>query len=122
MPNYYPKAGRCRACLKQHANCSSLPFDTMPVHRRDGQDVSVICTQHTPASKDESPKQAKPAGPSLLELARQARELAGLEGRSKFIGHECERCRTSERYTSTGRCVACAIRIATPQRRAEVIA
>lgn len=45
MPNYYPKAGRCRACLKQHANCSHLPFHTMPVHRRDGQDVSVICTQ-----------------------------------------------------------------------------
>ena len=45
MPNYYPKAGRCRACLKQHADCSRLPFHTMPVHRRDGQDVSVICTQ-----------------------------------------------------------------------------
>lgn len=50
MPNYYPKAGRCRACLKQHANCSHLPFHTMPVHRQDGTDVVVICTQFVPAA------------------------------------------------------------------------
>lgn len=42
--NYYPKAGRCRGCAKLHDNCSALPFETMPVHRRDGQDVVVICT------------------------------------------------------------------------------
>lgn len=122
MPNYYPKAGRCRACIKQHADCSRLPFHTMPVHRRDGQDASVICTQYVPFNKSEAPAQAKPAGPSLLELARQARELAKQEGKTKFIGHECERCHTSERYTTTGRCVACAIRIASPQRQPEAFA
>jgi hypothetical protein len=45
MSNHYPKAGRCRGCTKLHADCSALPFDTMPVHRRDGQDVVVICTE-----------------------------------------------------------------------------
>lgn len=46
MPNYYPKGGRCQGCAKQHGDCSSLPFHTMPVHRRDGQDVVVICTEY----------------------------------------------------------------------------
>ncbi|AMX90843.1 hypothetical protein IPC618_21455 [Pseudomonas aeruginosa] len=35
MPNYYPKGGRCRACASRHDDCSSLPFETMPVRRRD---------------------------------------------------------------------------------------
>lgn len=45
MTNFYPKAGRCRGCAMLHADCSALPFETMPVHRRDGQDVVVICTE-----------------------------------------------------------------------------
>lgn len=45
MSSYHPKAGRCRGCAKLHADCSALPFETMPVHRRDGQDVVVICTE-----------------------------------------------------------------------------
>ena len=43
--NYYPKGGRCAACTKQNDDCSTLPFNTMPVHRRDGCDVVVICNQ-----------------------------------------------------------------------------
>lgn len=43
--NYYPKGGRCAACARQHDDCSALPFHTMPVHRRDGCDVVVICNQ-----------------------------------------------------------------------------
>lgn len=43
--NYYPKGGRCAHCQHAHRDCSSLPFDTMPVHRRDGVDVVVICTE-----------------------------------------------------------------------------
>ncbi|TRO24871.1 hypothetical protein EQ826_15545 [Ectopseudomonas mendocina] len=45
MPTHYPKAGRCQACTKRLEDCSALPFETMPVHRRDGQDVAVICTE-----------------------------------------------------------------------------
>lgn len=47
-PRYYPKAGRCRGCVKLHADCKSLPFHTMPVHRRDGADITVICTEYRP--------------------------------------------------------------------------
>ena len=43
--NYYPKGGRCQGCSKRLADCSALPFESMPVHRRDGQDVVVICTE-----------------------------------------------------------------------------
>ena len=35
-------------CLE--LNCSHLPFHTMPVHRQDGTDVVVICTQFVPAA------------------------------------------------------------------------
>lgn len=56
MPSYYPKAGRCRGCVKQHADCRHLPFHSMPVHRRDGQDISVICTQFVPSDQNASGK------------------------------------------------------------------
>jgi hypothetical protein len=46
---HYPKGGRCRACTKRLSNCSHLPFHTMPVHRQDGSDVVVICTQFVPS-------------------------------------------------------------------------
>jgi len=45
MPDYYPKGGRCQACAKRLADCSALPFDAMPVHRRDSQVVVMICTE-----------------------------------------------------------------------------
>ncbi|ELK4834902.1 hypothetical protein [Pseudomonas aeruginosa] len=45
MTNFYPKSGRCRACERRLDDCSSLDFSTMPVHRRDGPDVIVICTE-----------------------------------------------------------------------------
>lgn len=47
---HYPKGGRCSACSKRLHNCSHLPFHTMPVHRQDGTDVVVICTEFATAS------------------------------------------------------------------------
>lgn len=46
MTTYYPKGGRCSACRHRERDCSALPFHTMPVHRRDGADVVVICTEY----------------------------------------------------------------------------
>lgn len=46
--NYHPKRSRCQLCSKRLHNCS-LPFHTMPVHRQDGTDVVVICTQFVPS-------------------------------------------------------------------------
>jgi len=48
--NHHPKGGRCDACAKRLDDCSHLPFHTMPVHRQDGADVVVICTQFVLAS------------------------------------------------------------------------
>ncbi len=43
--NHYPKGGRCLACTRRDdRSCKHLPFHEMPVHRRDGVDVVVICT------------------------------------------------------------------------------
>lgn len=42
---FYPRRGRCDGCAKRDADCTGLPFDSMPVHRRDGADVVVICTE-----------------------------------------------------------------------------
>ncbi|MDH4566139.1 hypothetical protein E8E95_05560 [Pseudomonas sp. BN414] len=56
MTNYYPKGGRCSACQKAHDDCSDLPFHTMPVHRRDGADVVVICNEFRQANHDASLK------------------------------------------------------------------
>lgn len=47
---HYPKGGRCSACTKRLDNCSHLPFRAMPVHRQDGTDVVVICTEFATAS------------------------------------------------------------------------
>jgi hypothetical protein len=46
---HYPKGGRCSACTKRLTDCSHLPFHTMPVHRQDGVDVVVICTEFATA-------------------------------------------------------------------------
>ncbi|MNZ18472.1 hypothetical protein D3C78_354850 [compost metagenome] len=54
--NYYPKGGRCLACAKAAADCSKLPFEQMPVHRRDGCDVVVICNQFRRAPDDQRSK------------------------------------------------------------------
>jgi hypothetical protein len=47
---HYPKRSRCQACSKRLHNCSNLPFHTMPVHRQDGADTVVICTEFATAS------------------------------------------------------------------------
>jgi len=47
---HHPKRSRCQSCSKRLDNCSHLPFHTMPVHRQDGTDVVVICTQFVPAA------------------------------------------------------------------------
>lgn len=49
---HYPKGGRCAACAKRLDDCSALPFEQMPVHRRDGKDVTVICTQFVLATDE----------------------------------------------------------------------
>jgi hypothetical protein len=46
---HYPKRSRCKNCSKRLPDCSHLPFHTMPVHRQDGSDVVVICTQFVPS-------------------------------------------------------------------------
>tara|TARA_Y100001937_G_scaffold111527_1_gene158222 strand:- start:78 stop:293 length:216 start_codon:yes stop_codon:yes gene_type:complete len=46
MISYYPKSGRCRACVKLHDDCSALPFHTMPIHSQDGTDAVVICSEY----------------------------------------------------------------------------
>lgn len=56
MTNYYPKGGRCQACAKRLADCSALPFNTMPVYRRDGDTVVVICNQFRQANHEASLK------------------------------------------------------------------
>jgi hypothetical protein len=50
--NHYPKGGRCKGCAKRLHNCSALPFSTMPVHRQDGGDTVVICTEFAKAAPD----------------------------------------------------------------------
>ena len=44
-PQFYPRRVRCDGCAKRDADCTGLPFSSMPVHRRDGADVVVICTE-----------------------------------------------------------------------------
>ncbi|SFY33118.1 hypothetical protein [Azotobacter vinelandii] len=58
---HYPKAGRCRHCTKLHDNCSGLPFETMPVHRRDGSDAVVICTEFDQINRNETMKDRRRA-------------------------------------------------------------
>ncbi|MFC0667043.1 hypothetical protein ACFSKY_22430 [Azotobacter chroococcum] len=53
---HYPKGGRCRHCTKLHDNCSGLPFETMPVHRHDGADVVVICTEYQQINRNATMK------------------------------------------------------------------
>ncbi|WP_236213206.1 hypothetical protein [Metapseudomonas otitidis] len=52
--NFYPKGGRCSACRKRLDDCSGLPFEQMPIHRRDGCDAVVICTDFEPATSSSS--------------------------------------------------------------------
>ncbi len=54
--NYYPKAGRCRGCAQLQHDCSALPFASMPVHRTDGADSVVICTEFRQLNHDASLK------------------------------------------------------------------
>lgn len=59
--NFYPKGGRCSACSKRLADCSDLPFDQMPIHRRDGCDAVVICSDFEQATipSSETPSPAR---------------------------------------------------------------
>lgn len=45
-PAYQPKGSQCIACKHRDSNCSGLPFETMPVYRRqpDGT-IVVICAE-----------------------------------------------------------------------------
>lgn len=43
LASFYPHRRRCIACVKFDRDCSSLPFESMAVHRRDGVDVMVLC-------------------------------------------------------------------------------
>jgi hypothetical protein len=52
--NHYPKGGRCMACARREHKCNHLPFHEMPVHRRDGVDVVVICTYFERAPQNDS--------------------------------------------------------------------
>ncbi|HHQ2608987.1 hypothetical protein ACOANN_04105 [Pseudomonas aeruginosa] len=63
MPNYYPKGGRCRACERRLDDCSSLDFSAMPVHRRDGPDVIVICTEFRQTARRPMDRSAQPETP-----------------------------------------------------------
>jgi len=45
---HYPSRSICKGCSKRLHKCA-LPFHTMPVHRQDGSDVVVICTQFVPS-------------------------------------------------------------------------
>jgi hypothetical protein len=49
--SFYPKGGRCAACSKRLHDCSTLPFEQMPIHRREGRDVVVICTNFQKAKE-----------------------------------------------------------------------
>ncbi|MFE1814149.1 hypothetical protein [Metapseudomonas otitidis] len=55
--NFYPKGGQCSACSKRLHDCSALPFEQMPIHRRDGCDAVVICSDF---ERTTSPSSATP--------------------------------------------------------------
>ena len=46
MTNYQPKGSMCATCRHRDSNCAALPFESMPVYRRqsDGS-VVVICSE-----------------------------------------------------------------------------
>lgn len=51
-----PSAGMCMACKFREANCSRLPFDTMPVMRKDKDGTPVVrCTEFVHASQEPKP-------------------------------------------------------------------
>ncbi|TRO20925.1 site-specific integrase [Ectopseudomonas mendocina] len=76
MPTHYPKAGRCQACTKRLEDCSALPFETMPVHRRDGQDVAVICTEFRQINHGASLRAVPRSNVDPFSMAEQAAILA----------------------------------------------
>lgn len=41
-----PKGGMCRTCQHAQRDCSTLPFDQMPVIKRTPGAIIVRCTQH----------------------------------------------------------------------------
>lgn len=114
---YYPVAARCRTCTRQHNDCRSLPFDQMPVHRRDGCDVSVICSEFDRFGDEPSTRRPMPPGRyEQIAKAQAARDAAEAACHLKYLGHDCDKCGTRARYTKTGRCVEC-IRLTGHARR-----
>ena len=46
MTFYQPKGGMCMACAHKRKDCSSLPFHSMPIIKRDKQVAIVACTEY----------------------------------------------------------------------------
>ena len=46
VDNFRPKGGMCMTCKRCLEDCSSLPFHEMKVLKRDGEDVTVICSDY----------------------------------------------------------------------------
>lgn len=53
---YYPKAARCAGCSRREKDCRGLNFSAMPVYRRDGADVVVICNEYRQLNHNTSMK------------------------------------------------------------------
>lgn len=52
--SYYPRRARCQNCVDCHNDCTTLPFEGMPIYRQDGVDTIVICTEFRQANRFES--------------------------------------------------------------------
>lgn len=63
--NFYPKGGRCSACRKRLDDCSGLPFEQMPIHRMDGCDAVVICSDFEQTT---SPSSATPSPTNVEDV------------------------------------------------------
>ncbi|WP_337058179.1 hypothetical protein [Pseudomonas sp. USHLN015] len=51
---HYPRQARCKNCADCHNDCSSKPFEKMPIYRQDGTDTIVICTDFRQANHFDS--------------------------------------------------------------------
>ncbi len=47
----YPNGDMCINCTKLYAKCNHLPFEEMRKHKKDGEDVIVICNQYEKKEK-----------------------------------------------------------------------
>lgn len=51
MALHQPKGGMCAGCEFVRRDCSSLPFHSMPVIRRDHDRIIVKCVEHKRAGE-----------------------------------------------------------------------